>query len=94
MNVSSIVAQLRGINFNELTKSSGTFNQYVISKLCQIIFTVELARRLAGTSITTYSVHPGVVGTEAYRNVPNWLERIILLYIRIFLKVKLFHLYF
>lgn len=88
VNVSSIVAQLRGVNFSELKKSTGTFNQYVISKLCQILFTVELASRLEGSSVSTYSLHPGLANTEAYRNVRKWFQRLVLLFIKIFLKVR------
>lgn len=87
VNVSSIVAQLKTMNFNELTKSTGTINQYVISKLYQIVFTAEFARKFAGSGVTCYSVHPGVANTEAYRNLPKWMERMLLLFIKIFLKV-------
>jgi len=42
-----------------------------VSKLSNVLFTKELARRLAGTKVTTYAVHPGVVATDAWRRVPN-----------------------
>ena len=37
---------------------------YADSKLANILFTRELARRLAGTGVTTNSLHPGVVNTN------------------------------
>ena len=38
--------------------------RYNNSKLANVLFTVELARRLAGTGINAYSLHPGVIKTE------------------------------
>jgi NAD(P)-dependent dehydrogenase (short-subunit alcohol dehydrogenase family) len=40
---------------------------YALSKLANVLFTVELARRLRGTSITANALHPGVVGTKLLR---------------------------
>lgn len=37
---------------------------YARSKLCNILFTRELARRLAGTGVTANCLHPGVIATE------------------------------
>ncbi len=42
---------------------------YGQSKLANILFTRELARRLEGTGVTCYSLHPGVVFTEIARHV-------------------------
>lgn len=36
---------------------------YCNSKLCNVLFTRELANRLEGTSVSCYSLHPGVVVT-------------------------------
>lgn len=46
---------------------------YGASKLANILFTKELAKRLAGTNVNTYVLHPGVVRTELARHfgVPN-----------------------
>lgn len=36
-----------------------SFQAYCNSKLCNVLFTRELANRLEGTSVTCYSLHPG-----------------------------------
>jgi NAD(P)-dependent dehydrogenase (short-subunit alcohol dehydrogenase family) len=41
---------------------------YANSKLCNIFFTKELAKKLRGTGVTTYSLHPGVVQTDIFNN--------------------------
>ena len=39
-------------------------NAYSCSKLCNILFTRELARRLHGTGVTVNCLHPGFVATR------------------------------
>ncbi|CAL8350240.1 unnamed protein product [Lota lota] len=51
---------------------------YCNSKLCNVLFTRELANRLEGTGVTCYSLHPGVVYTEILRNMHAW-QRILLM---------------
>lgn len=58
------------------TKSITAMREYAVSKLANVLFTKELARRLEGTKVTTYAVHPGVVATEIWKRVPGparWL---------------------
>jgi retinol dehydrogenase-12 len=43
---------------------------YAVTKLCNVLFTQELARRLDGTGVTTYSLHPGAVASDIWRRVP------------------------
>ncbi|MCX5742598.1 MAG: SDR family oxidoreductase [Proteobacteria bacterium] len=52
------------------TKSITGLPEYEVSKLANVLFTKELARKLVGTKITTYAVHPGVVATDVWRSVP------------------------
>src|SRR5439155_4344793 len=40
------------------------------SKLMNVLHARELARRLAGTAVTTYALHPGMVATHIYRALP------------------------
>jgi dehydrogenase/reductase SDR family protein 13 len=48
--------------------------EYSQSKLSNLLFTKELARRLQGTGITSYALHPGVVATDIWRALPAPLE--------------------
>lgn len=42
----------------------GGLRRYSDTKLMNVLFTTELARRMAGTGVTANAMHPGVVGTE------------------------------
>jgi NAD(P)-dependent dehydrogenase (short-subunit alcohol dehydrogenase family) len=54
------------------------FPAYGRSKLCNILFTRVLARRLAGTGVTTNSLHPGFVKTRFGDNSRgDWMARSI-----------------
>jgi NAD(P)-dependent dehydrogenase (short-subunit alcohol dehydrogenase family) len=55
----------KGISFDDLqsTKRYRGMRVYGESKLANILFTLELARRLAGTGVTANSLHPGTVRT-------------------------------
>lgn len=55
----------------EKTKSRTGLPEYAVSKLSNVLFTKELARRLEGTGVTTYALHPGVVATDVWRRVPG-----------------------
>jgi retinol dehydrogenase 12 len=62
-----------GIDFTALrTRGHGltAMHEYSVSKLCNVLFTQELARRLSGTGVTTYALHPGVVASDMWRRVP------------------------
>jgi NAD(P)-dependent dehydrogenase (short-subunit alcohol dehydrogenase family) len=58
------------LDFDDLQseKSYGSFRVYGTSKLCNILFTRELARRLDGTGVTANCQHPGFVGTRFGQN--------------------------
>jgi retinol dehydrogenase 12 len=61
------------------TASSVGLVEYSNSKLANALFSAELARKLAGTGVTTYSLHPGVVATDVWREVPGpfrWLIKL------------------
>jgi len=58
------------------TRSRTGMREYAVSKLSNVLFAKELARRLDGTGVTTYALHPGVVATDVWRRVPaplRWL---------------------
>jgi NAD(P)-dependent dehydrogenase (short-subunit alcohol dehydrogenase family) len=66
--------QARKIDWSALrekTKSRTGLPEYAVSKLSNVLFTKELARRLEGTGVTTYALHPGVVATDVWRRVPG-----------------------
>jgi len=54
------------LDFDDLQseKRYSGFSVYGRSKLCNILFTRELARRLAGSNVTANSLHPGFVSTR------------------------------
>jgi NAD(P)-dependent dehydrogenase (short-subunit alcohol dehydrogenase family) len=47
---------------------------YGQSKLANVLFTRELARRLEGTGVVANAVHPGVVSTDLVRGVPFFVR--------------------
>ncbi|XP_053701026.1 dehydrogenase/reductase SDR family member 13-like isoform X2 [Synchiropus splendidus] len=81
VTLSSMAHRWGNIDFQalEATKHLGTgsyswqfFAAYCNSKLCNVLFTRELARRLRGSDVTCYSVHPGIVRTQLSRHVSLW----------------------
>jgi retinol dehydrogenase-12 len=69
----------RGIDWDALrkpTKFAG-LAEYSVSKLANVLFSAELARRLAGSGVTTYALHPGVVASDVWRSVPWPLRSLI-----------------
>jgi retinol dehydrogenase 12 len=63
----------KGVNFDQLRRPARGITgmpEYAVSKLCNVLYTQELARRLAGTGVTSYSLHPGVVASDIWRRVP------------------------
>jgi NAD(P)-dependent dehydrogenase (short-subunit alcohol dehydrogenase family) len=72
--------QARGIDFDALRRRGRGLTgmpQYAVSKLCNVLFTQELARRMSGTGVTTYALHPGVVASDIWRRVPWPFRRLI-----------------
>ena len=65
VNVASNAHRWGSINFDDLggARSYRSSRIYGQSKLANILFTYELARRLEGTGVTVNCVHPGAVAT-------------------------------
>ena len=70
VNVSSRSHMGATIDFDDLQQESGYRGMAVYgqSKLANVLFTRELARRLEGTGVTANSLHPGLVKTGFGRN--------------------------
>lgn len=67
---------------HEPTRSATGLGEYGVSKLANVLFSAELGRRLGGSGVTTYALHPGVVATEVWRSVPwplGWLLKLAML---------------
>jgi NAD(P)-dependent dehydrogenase (short-subunit alcohol dehydrogenase family) len=73
INVTSVSHWWGRINFDDLQNKRlyNIFSAYGDAKLAIILFTRELARRLEGTGVTAYSVHPGLVATHIVERVVN-----------------------
>lgn len=74
VNVSSEAHRGSRIDFDDLMaeRGYGSFRQYGRSKLANILFTRELAKRLAGKPITVNSLHPGVVASNFLAKPGFW----------------------
>ncbi len=68
------------IEFDDLQAERGYagMRAYAQSKLANILFTRELARRLSGSGVAAYSVHPGTVRTGFAREDASRLFRLVL----------------
>ncbi len=76
----SSVAHYRGtMDFNDLGHKHGyhIMKAYSRSKLANVLFTRELARRLEGTGITANALHPGMVATHIWDGAPLWTQPIL-----------------
>ena len=70
VNVASSVHEKAKIDLFDIhapRRYSG-FRAYSRSKLCNLLFTYELARRLEGTGVTANALHPGLVATNILTN--------------------------
>lgn len=67
-----------GLDFDDLQgrKRYSGMQAYARSKLANILFTTELARRLAGTGVTANSLHPGFVATN-FGQGNGWVSTVI-----------------
>jgi NAD(P)-dependent dehydrogenase (short-subunit alcohol dehydrogenase family) len=88
VTVSSNAQATGRIDFNDLQgeRSYSGARAYSQSKLANVLFSYELARRLKGTSVTANALHPGVVSTSFGAEDPATVQRIFLPFIRPFMK--------
>jgi NAD(P)-dependent dehydrogenase (short-subunit alcohol dehydrogenase family) len=88
VTVSSGVHRSGTIDFDDLQgeRHYSVHQAYSQSKLANVMFTYELARRLRGTGVTATALHPGVVRTRFGAEDPSPMWRVLLPLIRPFLK--------
>ena len=78
VTVSSAAHRNYALDFDDLQgeRRYSAFGAYSRSKLANILFTNELARRLEGSGVTANCLHPGVVATGIFRNLPRWMRMV------------------
>ena len=88
VTVSSNVQALGRIDFEDLQaeRSYSGARAYNQSKLANVLFTYELARRLQHTSVTANALHPGVVRTALGAEDPRAVQRLLMPVMRPFMK--------
>jgi NAD(P)-dependent dehydrogenase (short-subunit alcohol dehydrogenase family) len=68
------------IDFEAVQKTSQSvtgLHEYEVSKLANVLFTKELARRLDAAKVTAYALHPGVIASDIWqRRVPRFLSAV------------------
>jgi NAD(P)-dependent dehydrogenase (short-subunit alcohol dehydrogenase family) len=88
VTVSSMAHRGGKLDFDDLNwerRKYSTLGAYSASKLANILFTTELARRLGGSTVTANSLHPGVVATNIFNNSMGVTGRIFTVLFRPFL---------
>jgi NAD(P)-dependent dehydrogenase (short-subunit alcohol dehydrogenase family) len=88
VTVSSGAQSLGSIHFEDLQGERAYSGEtaYNQSKLADVMFTYELARRLEGTGVTATAVHPGVVSTGFGAEDPSRIFRFVVPLLRPFMK--------
>ncbi len=91
VTVSSMAHMQGKINFSDLQNEleydrpgapTKGWQAYCNTKLMNVIFSGELARRLEGTPVTSNCLHPGVIGTNLWRTMPNplrWAANLVMI---------------
>jgi NAD(P)-dependent dehydrogenase (short-subunit alcohol dehydrogenase family) len=86
VNVSSIAHYAaRGIDFGALRRPARAWNslgRYQVSKLCNVLHARELARRYGARGLEACSLHPGVISTNIWRQVPQPIRGLMKLTMR------------
>lgn len=75
----------KGIDWDAVRQPTVTrtaFDEYCVSKLANVLHAQELGRRLEGTGVTTYSLHPGTIASDVWRAVPFGLRHVMKLFMQ------------
>jgi len=86
VTVSSVAHRRARIDLSDLQLERGyaIMRAYGQSKLANVLFTRELARRLAGTQVTASCLHPGAVATGIWSRAPGY-ARPLLAFMKLFM---------
>jgi NAD(P)-dependent dehydrogenase (short-subunit alcohol dehydrogenase family) len=79
VSVASVGHRSGTLDFDDLgyEHGYGIMRAYSRSKLANVLFSNELARRLAGTGVTSNSLHPGAVNSNIWSGAPWYAQPII-----------------
>lgn len=79
VTVASAAHRSGTLDFDDLGYERGykIMRAYSRSKLANVLFASELARRLEGTGVTSNSLHPGVVATNIWSGAPTFAKNLI-----------------
>src|SRR4028118_484390 len=79
VTVASAAHRSGTLDFDDLGYERGykIMRSYSRSKLANVLFASELARRLEGTGVTSNSLHPGVVATNIWSGAPTVAKQLI-----------------
>lgn len=72
----------RKLDWSRVQRTTATFlgvREYEVSKLANVLFAAELARRTHNPNVLSLSLHPGVVASDIWRRIPwpvqGWMKR-------------------
>lgn len=87
VTVASVGHRRGTMDFEDLGYERGYFimKAYARSKLGNVLFSNELARRLEGKGVTSNSLHPGGVATNIWSGAPGWAKPILAVIVKPFL---------
>jgi retinol dehydrogenase 12 len=77
--------QAKALDFEALrgpTRHTTAMPEYAVSKLCNVLFTKELARGKAGDGVHSYALHPGGVASDVWRSVPWPVRPLITMFLK------------
>ena len=79
VNVASVAHERAAIDFDDLqgARRYGMWKAYAQSKLANVLFTRELARRAASRGVQANALHPGAVASGFGRNHPGFFGRLV-----------------
>lgn len=83
VNVVSELYKSGKIDFDNLMLKTGykVGDAYANSKLAAVLYTVELAKKTSGKGVTVNALHPGVLATSVFRDYPNFVAKLMGLFL-------------